>query len=591
MALTGGERIARMLADEGVEVVFGIIDGTYFGLYGHLADHGIRLISPRHETSALHMAGAYARMTGRLGVAIASNGPGVANALPGVAVENGEGNRVLLITSWRRHQIVGPDRGGTYQYFDQPGVIRAMSKWSGAVPSFDRIGELMHRALRISWRGRPGVVHLTVPEDIMNSPFDDPAHPDVAPARYRRTAPIEPSADLVAEAARMLVAADAPVIHAGSGVLHAHATDALLAVAELLGAPITTSWSGRDVVDERHARAVPMIYPQLVDQERTDADVVLAIGSRFSETDWWGKAPHWRRGTEQALIQVDNDEELLGLNKPVDVAVLGDAKVFLERLAHHLAAEDLASALAEQRARRATRTAGYAATRDATRAGLDAALGTPSDPLHTAHLPSAMQRVLPEDSVLVLDGGTTSVWGALYHEVRQPHSVLSTLGKFGMLGAGVPQALGAKTAAPERFVACLTGDGAFGFHPQEIETAVRAGLPVLVVVAVDRAWGMVKTTQEMTIDATTLFSKGKLPDEQHINTDFSEIRYDLMAESMGGRGLRVSASDELPAVLAEARDLVLAGHTVVVHADVDQVAHKFAPILMTFKEMHAEPAG
>jgi acetolactate synthase-1/2/3 large subunit len=202
-----------------------------------------------------------------------------------------------------------------------------------------------------------------------------------------------------------------------------------------------------------------------------------------------------------------------------------------------------------------------------------------------------MQQVLPEDTITVLDGGTTSVWAALYHEVRRPHSLLSTLGKFGMLGAGVPQALGATVAAPDRFVACLTGDGPFGFHPQEIETAVRASLPLLVVVAVDRAWGMVKTTQEMAIDSATLFAKGGLPDEQHINTDFSEIRYDLMAESMGGRGLRVAASSEVPAVLEQARDLVLAGHPVVVHAHVDRNAHTFAPILMTFKEMHAEPAG
>ncbi len=591
MTVTGGERIARMLADEGVEVVFGIIDGTYFGLYGHLKDHGIRLISPRHETSALHMAGAYARLTGRLGVAIASNGPGVANALPGVAVENGEGNRVLLITSWRRHQIVKPDRGGTYQYFDQPAVIKPMSKWSGAVPDFNRIGELMRRALRISWRGRPGVVHLTVPEDIMNTEFDEAAQPDVAPARYRRTAPVEPPAALVDEAARLLASADQPLIHAGSGVLHADATDELLAVAEALGAPVTTSWSGRDVIDERLEVSVPMIYPQLVDQVRNDADVVLAIGSRFAETDWWGKAPHWKRGSEQRLVQVDNDEELLGMNKPVDVAVLGDAKVFLARLAERLRSDDLAAVLEERRAARREAVAGYAATKVETRGMLDGALASVSDPLHTSHLPAVMQRVLPENTVTVLDGGTTPVWGALYHEVRRPHSVLSTLGKFGMLGAGVPQALGAKVAAPERFVACLTGDGAFGFHPQEIETAVRAGLPVLVVVAVDRAWGMVKTTQEMTIDSETLFAQGKLPDEQHINTDFSEIRYDVMAQSMGGKGLRVSASDALESTLQQARDLVQQGHPVVVHVDVDQVAHKFAPILLTFKEMHAEPAG
>jgi acetolactate synthase-1/2/3 large subunit len=125
---TGGEIVARMLAAEGVDTVFGIIDGTYFGLYSSFEQFGIRLISPRHETSALHMAGAYARLTGRLGVAIASNGPGVANALPGIAVENGEGNRVLLLTSSRREGIGYPDRGGTFQYFDQVGVTKPMSK-------------------------------------------------------------------------------------------------------------------------------------------------------------------------------------------------------------------------------------------------------------------------------------------------------------------------------------------------------------------------------------------------------------------------------------------------------------------------------
>ena len=136
---SGGDLIARMLRAEGVEVVFGIIDGSYFGLYSSLGRHGIRLVTPRHESTAAHMAGAYARLTGRLGVCIASNGPGAANVLPGIAVENGEGNRVLVITSWRRAAIVGPDRGGTYQYFDQVGVTRPMTKWTGAAMSFDRV--------------------------------------------------------------------------------------------------------------------------------------------------------------------------------------------------------------------------------------------------------------------------------------------------------------------------------------------------------------------------------------------------------------------------------------------------------------------
>jgi acetolactate synthase I/II/III large subunit len=187
--LTGGSIITRMLAAEGVERIFGIIDGTYYGLYSSLADAGIELISPRHETSAAHLAGAYARTTGRLGVAIASNGPGVANVLPGVAVEQGEGNRVLLITSARRTGIGSPDRGGTYQYFDQTAVTAPMTKWSVHVPTADRIPELLRHALRAVWSGRPGVVHLDVPEDLINGTHEVDGQL-WTPSTYRSLVPI-----------------------------------------------------------------------------------------------------------------------------------------------------------------------------------------------------------------------------------------------------------------------------------------------------------------------------------------------------------------------------------------------------------------
>jgi acetolactate synthase-1/2/3 large subunit len=169
--ISGGEIIARMLQKEGVEKVFGIIDGTYFGFYSALHRLGIEIVTPRHETCAAHMAGTYARLTGKLGVCMASNGPGVANLLPGLVVEQADGNRVLAITSARRPTIMYPDRGGSYQCFDQSGVIGKIGKWSAAVSSFDRVPELVRKALRKSWEGRPGVVHLDVPETIMNGKF------------------------------------------------------------------------------------------------------------------------------------------------------------------------------------------------------------------------------------------------------------------------------------------------------------------------------------------------------------------------------------------------------------------------------------
>jgi acetolactate synthase I/II/III large subunit len=579
--ITGGERIARMLAAEGVEVVFGIIDGSYFGLYSRLGAHGIRLVTPRHETSAVHMAGAYARSTGRLGVCIASNGPGVANALPGVAVEQGEGNRVLLVTSWRRSGIVDPDRGGTYQYFDQVGVIRPMSKWSEAAASYERIPETLRRALRHAWQGRPGVVHVCVPEDILNGSFPEPPVPDTPPARSRRQELLAPPAALVRRAAELLAAADLAMIHAGSGVVYARAHAELREVAELLRAPVTTSWGGRDVIDERSPLSIPMSYIELNDLVRNDADCVLALGTRFGETDWWGKPPRWRAASEQTLLQVDVDEAALGQNKPVDLAIVSDARSFLAALAEELKGCDLGP-----RARkRDAKLAEYGERRAAARAALDQALAADGDPMHSSRVAPICQEVFDEDALLVIDGGNTAIWANLYHEVRVPGTILSTF-KFGMLGAGVGQALGAKAAHPKRQVYCITGDGAMGFHPQEIETAVRCNLPVVFVVLCDRQWGMVKVNQEFAIDPRRTLLEGGLSPEENINTDLGEIRFDLLAESMGAHGERVSRAADLRPALERS---LASGRCAVVHVDVDRKAHKFAPNLATFKEMHQEP--
>src|SRR5512137_1563778 len=333
--ISGGEVLARMLQAEGVEKVFGIIDGTYFGFYASLHKLGIEIVTPRHETCAAHMAGAYARLTGKLGVCMASNGPGVANILPGLAVENAEGNRVLAITSCRRPQIVYPDRGGTYQSFDQVGAISHLAKWSKAVVSFDRVAELARTALRHCYEGRPGVVHLDVPETIMNGKVKA----EVAiwqPHQYRRVEPILPSPAQVERAADLLSAAELPIIHAGSGIIHAGAYDELRRVAELLHAPVTTSWAARGVLPETSELAIPMPFIPLNNEVRNDADVVLAIGTRLGETDWWGKAPYWRHPSEQKMIQVDIDGHILGANKPATVAVLADIRLFLAALAVEL---------------------------------------------------------------------------------------------------------------------------------------------------------------------------------------------------------------------------------------------------------------
>jgi acetolactate synthase-1/2/3 large subunit len=577
-SMSGGGLIAAMLAAERVDKVFGITDGTYLGLFRGMADHNMDLITPRHETTAAHMAGAYARLTGKLGVVIASNGPGVANVLPGVAVEHAEGNRVLLITSSRRTGITYPDRGGTYQYFDQVAAIRPMAKWSESAESYDRIPELLRRALRQSYEGRPGVVHLDVPENIMNGKFK-PVEV-LAPSRYRPITPLEPTQTEVERAAEMLTNASIPAIHAGGGIVHAGAFSELTRVAESLHAPVTTSWSGRGILAESHPLAWPMYLIEANNQVRTTADVMLVLGSRLGETDWWGKPPYWAPAQDQKLIRVDIDPESLGLNRASDLAIHADAGRFLSALGDCLRDTPVPAS-------RRTAVERLARDRDEAQQKLGKALEDRGVPMGTAHVADACRKVFDDDAILVVDGGNAAVWANFYHQVRVPNTMLSTP-HFGMLGAGLGQALGAAVARPDAQVYCILGDGAFGFHPQEIETAIRNNLNVVFLVVTDRQWGMVKMTQSITARPVKMLLRKSLADDETINADLSEISYDRLAESMGAHGERVADPSDLPAAIQKS---LASGRCAVIHIDVDPVKHMWAPGLQSFKKMHQEPGG
>jgi acetolactate synthase-1/2/3 large subunit len=407
--------------------------------------------------------------------------------------------------------------------------------------------------------------------------------PTWQPHQYRRAEPVPPPPAQVERAADLLAAAELPIIHAGSGVIHAGAYDELRRVAEILQAPVTTSWAARGVLPETSDVAIPMPYVQLNHVVRNDSDLVLVVGSRLGETDWWGKAPYWRHPSEQKMIQVDIDGHILGSNKPAELAVLADAKLFLAALAEALGSRTGRMNLAARRGKLAK----YHETMRNERAKLDEKLADMAVPMNTGHVAHACQQVFPEGSVLVADGGNTAVWAMMFHQMRVPNTILSTF-KFGMLGAGVAQAIGAAVARPGTPVCCIIGDGAMGFHPQEVETAVRNHLRVIYVVICDKQWGMVKMTQQLALKPIkTLIRKSLGPDET-IKTDLGEIRFDDLGRSMGAHGERVSDPRELKAALERA---LASGGPAVVHVDVDPVKHMWAPGLMHFKDMHQEPKG
>jgi len=362
--------------------------------------------------------------------------------------------------------------------------------------------------------------------------------------------------------------------------VHARAYEQVAALAEKLHAPVTTSWGAQSVLPGDHRLGIPLGAMNVATEARAAADLFLVVGSRLGETDWWGRGPRWG-GPGKTVIQVDVDEEILGLNKPVDMAVLGDAGLFCTEVTEALEADPVPGPVLDGRR-------DWAAGLDAAKAKLagerNLALLHQNAPMHPAHVPHVARRVFGEDALVVVDGGNTAVWVTMYHSPGKAGSVFSTF-KFGMLGAGPGQALGLKAAFPERPVYCITGDGAMGMHVQEIETAVRHHLPVVFLVLCDRQWGMVKLTQQVGLGPIREVLGVKA--EGTINADFGEVRFDEVARAMGAHGERVSAPDDLePAI----RRAIASGRAAVVHVDVDPAQHLLAPGLLEFREMHQELA-
>jgi acetolactate synthase-1/2/3 large subunit len=283
------------------------------------------------------------------------------------------------------------------------------------------------------------------------------------------------------------------------------------------------------------------------------------------------------------MIQVDIDEEVLGMNKPAEISILSDVKLFLEHLSVKL--EKLGPEInLESRRQRLDK---LVKDRDKDRSKLDEKLSDMERPMSPAHVSKICDELFEDDAVVVFDGGNTAVWGHFFHLVKVPNTQLGTH-HFGMLGAGLGQALGAAVARPAKQVYCIIGDGAFGFHPQEVETAIRNKLKVIFIVCCDKQWGMVKINQQFALKPMKTMIKKSLSPEETINTDLNEIEFDKMAIAMGAHGERVDSPEELRGAIERS---LASEKCAVIHVDVDPVKHMWAPGLLHFKAMHQEPGG
>jgi acetolactate synthase-1/2/3 large subunit len=568
--ITGGELLLKCLVQEQVKHIFAVPDAGYNPLLGKLKDYGVRLVPPRHEAAAAHMADAMARLTGRPAVCMSGAGPGTANLVSGIATACAEGSPVVAITCNRRRPVIYPDKGGSFQYCNQIDLFKPVTKWNAVVNDWSRIPELVQKAFRMAASGKPGPAQLDVPDDILYAVGDDQTIRVAPPERYRITYRLAGNPELVEEAARMLARAQYPLVHVGGGVKHSKAAAVVRELAEHLGAVVSASAGARGVIAEDHPQCFHCLSPA-VREARKKADVVLVVGTQLGETEFRGQSPDWAKPENQKIIQVDIEPEMIGLNREVDLAIIGDARRVLGDI--------LAQVKQLTQARKPV--APIASLRQTDKAWVEELMQTANDSVDSPVHPGSMARIVreffPRESIMVLDGGNNGLYTAHYHAIFNPDCMLWT-SKFGHLGTGIPYALGAKLACPDKTVYVVTGDSASGFNLMELETAKREKLPIIVIINCDYQWGMEAPGQIMEFGGP----------EHMVGVAHYPIRYDKIAQAMDCHGEYVENVNDLRPALGRALD---SGEPSVIHVVTNKEANTWPPGLIEFARVYSgEPS-
>jgi acetolactate synthase I/II/III large subunit len=528
--ITGAELLLRCLVAEGVRFVFGIPCPEVDPLLAKLEQYQVRFVPVRHEAAAVHMAEGLYKTTGQIAAVLGNPGPGSANLLPGVITARHEGVPVVVITAQHRLAIVYPSPPSTFQGQDQLDIFKPVVKWSGPILSWDRIPEVMQIAFREMWTGRPGPIQIEIPAPIMYATGDDSKIRVLTPNEYRAAGPRASDAQLE-EAAQMLADAKRPVVISGSGVDRAGANEALLAIVELLNCPVIGTIAGRSSVPLDHPNFL-YGYGAGADLARRESDVILVAGSRMGNLDTpYDK--YWGDPAKQKVIQIDIDQRNMGVTRPLALAIVSDAKTALEGLLRTLKArrvspkggDDLTRYRETARKWREERFAPVAAWR--------------GPGIHPAQAIEAIGKFFGADSIYIADGGNTSLWSLWYLPSTRARSFLNIL-ELGMLGTGIPSAIGAKLGSPSREVVCVTGDGAAGFNFMEMQTAAREGLKLRVIVCAEGSWTMEEPNERRLWGKT-------------FGTEMGTVRWDKVAEGLGCKAFYVDRMEDLGAALNGAK--------------------------------------
>ena len=519
--LTGAEIVIECLKEQGVDTVFGYPGGAILNIYDALYQHQneITHILTSHEQGASHAADGYARATGKVGVCLATSGPGATNLVTGIATAYMDSVPVVAITCNVANSLLGKD---SFQEIDITGVTMPITKYNFIVKDINRLAKVIRRAFVIAQSGRPGPVLVDITKDVTAATTD---------YEYQEPEKIEPQTDTIREedmerALEMIRKAQKPFIFVGGGAVISNASEELRVFAHKIQAPVADSLMGKgafDGADELYTGMVGMHGTKTSNYGITEADLLVVVGARFSDRVI-GNASKFAKNAK--ILQIDIDRAEINKNIKVDASIIGDAKTILRRLNTHLDPINHDEWIAHIERMKDMYPLRY-----------------DKNVLTGPFIIQTVNEVTDGDAVIVTEVGQHQMWAAQYYKYRQPRTLL-TSGGLGTMGYGLGASIGAKMGCKDKTVINIAGDGCFRMNMNEIATATRYNIPVIELIINNHVLGMVRQWQ-------TLYY-GKRYSQTVLN---DSVDYVKIAEAMGAKAYRVTQKEELAPVLKEAISL------------------------------------
>lgn len=533
MQLNGAEIVIECLKEQGVDTVFGYPGGAILNVYDALYQHSneIRHILTSHEQGAAHAADGYARATGKVGVCLATSGPGATNLVTGIATAYMDSIPVVAITCNVGVSLLGKD---SFQEIDIAGITMPITKHNFIVKDVEKLADTIRKAFRIARSGRPGPVLIDIPKDVTAKVTEYLPQEVEFPPRKTETI----TEEALARALEMIEVSEKPFLYVGGGVILSGASQELREFAEKVDAPVTDTLMGKGAfpgTDPRYTGMIGMHGTKTSNYGVSECDLLIAIGARFDDrvtSDTETFAPNAK------ILQIDIDPAEMNKNVLIDHGIIGDIKEVLQRLNACLSAQSHPEWMEQIREYQRQYPLQYE----------DGKLTGP-------YLVEEIYRQTKGNAIITTEVGQHQMWAAQYYKYKEPRTLLSS-GGLGTMGYGLGASIGAKMGCPDKTVVNIAGDGCFRMNMNEIATAARYQIPIIQVVVNNHVLGMVRQWQNLFYD-------------QHYSQTILDDAVDFvkLAQALGAEGIRVTTKEEFAEAFANA---VKMQRPVVLDCQIDQ---------------------